>query len=74
MSRPLIVGAYATRLPALRESVLRPPALRLVLPDRDRAWHPIAAAAPSVAPQDEPSPTPPAHLDEEDVERWDGLG
>ena len=74
MNRTLIVaGAQAVRLPTLRQPVLRPPALRLVLPDRDGPWHPIPAAAPSLPPRRATAPASPASFDEEDAERWDGL-
>ena len=73
MNRTLIVaGSCAVRLPALRQPTARPPALRLVLPDRDGPWHPIPSAARSARPA--PVPAPSVVVAEEDAERWDGLG
>jgi hypothetical protein len=74
MNRTLIVaGPCAVRLPALRQPSVRPPALRLVLPDRDGPWHPIGSAVRVVRPAVEPAPASPAAVAEEDAERWDGL-
>jgi hypothetical protein len=72
MNRTLIVaGSCAVRLPALRQPSVRPPALRLVLPDRDGPWHPIGPAAGSVAPAGDAAAA--VAIAEEDAERWDGL-
>jgi hypothetical protein len=73
MNRTLIVaGSCAVRLPALRQPSVRPPALRLVLPDRDGPWHAVAGAGRLARPA--PDPAPAVAVAEEDAERWDGLG
>jgi hypothetical protein len=72
MNRTLTgAGPCAVRLPALRQPFVRPPALRLVLPDRDGPWHPIPSITRSARPAPDAAPT--VAVDEEDAERWDGL-
>ena len=73
MNRSLIAaGSCAVRLPALREPSVRPPALRLVLPDRVGPWHAVPATR-FVQPAADLAPPSPTFVAEEDAERWDGL-